>query len=66
MISVRFQGKPFNITVILIYATTYAKEAEVDQFYKNLQDPLQLTLKKISFSSQGIGLERYEVKSNPE
>jgi len=66
MISVRFQGKPFNITVILIYATNYAKEAEVDQFYKNLQDPLQLTLKKISFSSQGIGLERYEVKSNPE
>ena len=66
MISVCFQGKPFNITVIQIYATTYAKEAEVDQFYKNLQDPLQLTLKKISFSSQRTGLERYEVKSNPE
>ena len=49
MISVCFQGKPFNITVIQIYATTYAKEAEVDQFYKNLQDPLQLTLKKILF-----------------
>ena len=49
MISVCFQGKPFNITVIQIYATTYAKEAEVDQFYKNLQDLLQLTLKKILF-----------------
>ena len=39
MISVHFQGKPFNITVIQIYApTTDAKEAEVDQFYVDLQD----------------------------
>ena len=50
MISVRFQGKPLNITVIQVYApTTNAKEAE--QFYEDLQDLLQLTPKKTSFSS---------------
>ena len=39
MISVRFQGKPFNITVIEVYATTSnAKEAEVERFYEALQD----------------------------
>ena len=44
MISVRFQGKPFNITVIQVYAlTTNAEEAEVDQFYEDLQDLLELT-----------------------
>ena len=47
MISVCFQGKPFNITVILVYAPkTTAKDAEVDQFYEDLQDVLYLTLKK--------------------
>ena len=47
MISVRFQGKPFNITVILVYApNSTAKDAEVDQFYEDLQDLLYLTLKK--------------------
>ena len=47
MISVRFQGKPFNITVIQVYAsTTNGKEAEVDQFYEDLQDLLELTPKK--------------------
>ena len=47
MISVRFQGKPFNITVIQIYAlTSNAEEAEVDQFYEDLQDLLELTLNK--------------------
>ena len=47
MISVCFQGKPFNITVIQVYAsTTNAKEAEVDQFYEDLQNFLELTLKK--------------------
>ena len=47
MMSVRFQGKPFNITVILVYApNTTAKDAEVDQFYEDLQDLLYLTLKK--------------------
>ena len=49
MISVRFQGKPFNITVILVYApNTTAKDAEVDQFYEDLQDLLYLTQKKKS------------------
>ena len=47
MISVHFQGKPFNITVIQVYApTTNAKRAEVDQFYEDLQDLLKLTSKK--------------------
>ena len=41
MISVQFQGKPFNITVIQAYdPTTNAKEAEVDQFYEDLEDLL--------------------------
>ena len=51
MISVHFQGKPFNITVIQVYApTTKAEEAEVKQFYEDLQDLLELTPKKMSFS----------------
>ena len=48
MISVHFQGKPFNITVIQVYApTSNNEEAEVDWFYEDLQDLLELTLKKI-------------------
>ena len=47
MISARFQGKPFNITVIQVYApTTNAEEAETEQFYEDLQDLLELTSKK--------------------
>ena len=47
MISVHFQGKPFNITVIQVYApTTNAEEAEVERFYEKLQDLLELTPKK--------------------
>ena len=47
MISVHFQGKPFNITVIQVYApTSNTEEAEVE----DLQDLLELTLKKMSFS----------------
>ena len=46
MISVHFQGKPFNITIMQVYPpTTNAEETEVEQFYEDLQD-LQLTLKK--------------------
>ena len=46
MISVRFQGKPFNITIIQAYApTSKAEEAEVERFYEDLQD-LELTPKK--------------------
>ena len=52
MISDRFQGKPFNITVIQLYAlTSNADEAEVERFYEDLQDLLELTPKKMSFSS---------------
>ena len=47
MISVRFQGNPFNITVIQVYAlTSNAEEAEVERFYEDLQDLLELTTKK--------------------
>ena len=47
MISVHFQGKSFNIMVIQVYApTSNAEEAEVAQFYEDLQDLLELTLKK--------------------
>ena len=47
MISVRFQGKPFSITAIQVYAkTTNAEEAEVKWFYEDLQDFLELTAKK--------------------
>ena len=47
MISVRFQGKPFNTTVIQVYVpTSNAEKAEVEQFYKDLQDLLELTPKK--------------------
>ena len=47
MISVRFQGKPFNITVIQAYVpTSNAEEAAVEQFYEDLQDLLELTPQK--------------------
>ena len=47
MISVRLQGKPFNITVIQVYApTSNAEEAEVERFYEDLQDLLELTPQK--------------------
>ena len=47
MISVHFQGKPFSITVFQVYAlTSNAEEAEVEQFYEDLQDLLELTTKK--------------------
>ena len=51
MIFVRLQGKPFNITVIQVYASTSnAEEAEVEQFYEDLQDLRELAPKKMSFS----------------
>ena len=50
MISVHFQGKPFKITVIQVYApTSNAEEAEVEQFCEGLQDLLELTSKKDVF-----------------
>ena len=51
MNSVRLQGKPFNIMVIQVYApTSNAEEAEIEWFYEDLQDLLELTPKKMSFS----------------
>ena len=51
MISLHLQGKPFNITVIQVYApTSNAEEAEVEQFYEDLQDLSELTPKKDVFS----------------
>ena len=51
MISVHFQGKPFNITVIQVHAPTSNDEkAEVEWIYEDLQDLLELTPKKVSFS----------------
>ena len=55
MISVRFQGKPFNITVIQVNApTSNAEEAEVERFYEDLQDLLELTPKKDPFHYRGL------------
>ena len=56
MIFVRFQGKPFNITVIQAYApTSNAEEAEVEQFYEDLQDLLELTPpKRCPFHYRGL------------
>ena len=56
MICVRFQGKPFNIMVIQAYApTSNAEEAEVERFYEDLQDLLELTLqKRCSFHYRGL------------
>ena len=51
MTSVRFQGKPFNIMLIQDYApNSNTQEAEVERFYENLQDLLELTPQKMSFS----------------
>ena len=59
MISVHFQDKPFNITVFQVHApTTIAEEAEVEQFYEDLQDILELIPKKMSFSSQGTRMQK--------
>ena len=62
MISVHFQGKPFNITVIQVFAPiTHAKEAEVEWFYDDIQDLLELTPQKdVLFM---IGDQNAEVES---
>ena len=69
MVSVCFQGKPLNTTVIQVYGpTTNAKETEIHWFYEDLQDLLELTPKKkkkkkkptknMSFSSYGTGMQK--------
>ena len=63
MISIRFQGKPFSITVIHIYApTTNAEEAEVERFYEDLQDLLELAPEKDVLFITGTGMQKEEVK----
>ena len=58
MISVRFQGKPFNIMVIQAYApNSNAEEAEVEWLYEDLQDLLEHP-KKMSFLLQGTGMQK--------
>ena len=55
MISVHFQGKPFSITVIQVYALTRnTEEAEVERFYENLQDLLERTPKRCPFHYRGL------------
>ena len=59
MISVHFQGKPFNITVTQVYAlTTNAKEAKVEWFYEDPQDLLELTPKKDVLFIIGNGMQK--------
>ena len=67
MISVRFQGKPFSITVIQVYApTSNAEEAEVERFYENLKDLLELTPQKDVLFIIGEWNEKVEVKKHLE
>ena len=68
MNSEHFQGKPFNITVILVCVLSInAQKAEVEQFCEDLQDLLELTpKKKMFFSSEGAGKQKQEVKRHLE
>ena len=67
MISVHFQGKPFNITVIQVYTpTSNAEEAEVERFYEDLQDLLELTPKKYVLFIIGDWNAKVEVKKHLE
>ena len=59
MISVHSQGKPFNITVIQVYTlTSSAEEAQVEQFYEDLQDLLELIPKKDVLFIKGNGMQK--------
>ena len=63
MMSIRIQGRPFNITVIQVYApTTSAEETEIDQFYEDLQNLLEVTPKKDVLLIIGIGMLKSGVK----
>ena len=58
-ISVHFQGKPFNIMVMQVYApTSNNEEAEAEWFFENLQDLFELTPQKIVFSLYGTGMQK--------
>ena len=66
MISVCFQGKPFNITVIQVYApTSNAEEAEVEHFYEDLQNLLELTPKKDVLFIEGDGNAKVGIQETP-
>ena len=66
MISVCFQGKPFNITAIQVYApTSNAGEAEVECFYEDLQDLLELTPKKDVLFTRGEWNAKVESQETP-
>ena len=66
MVSVHLQGKPFNITVIQVYApTTNAEEAEVEWFYEDLQDLLELTPKKDVLFITGDWNEKVRSQETP-
>ena len=63
MTSVHLQGKPFNITIIQVYApTSNTEEAEVERFYEDLQYRLELTPKKDVFFIIGDWMQKWEVK----
>ena len=65
MISVHFQGKPFNIRVIQVYThTSNAEEAEVEWLYEDLQDLLELMLRKDVLSSRVLECKRREARDN--
>ena len=67
MISGHFQGKPFNITVIQVYSpTSNAEKAEVEQFYEDLQDLLEMTPKKDVLFIIGDWNTKQEVKKHLE
>ena len=67
MISVRFQGKPFNMTVIQVYAPiSNTEETEVERFYEDLQDLLELTPKKDVLFIIGGWNAKVEVKKHLE
>ena len=66
MISVRFQSKSFNITVIQVYAPTSNAEAEVERFYEDLQDLLELIPKKDVFFITEDGKAKIGSRETPE
>ena len=67
MISVCFQGKPFNVTVIQVYApTSNAEEAEVERLYKDLEDLLELTPPKDVLFIIGDWMQKEKVKKYME
>ena len=67
MISVHFQCKLFNITIIQVYAlTSNAEEADTEEFYEDLQDLLELTPKKMSSLLYGTGMQKQAVQKHLE